>query len=126
LSIEHQELGDGAGQRERKASGVSALQALRAKRDAAIHQGIHNVDGLGGVPSGVKLADTGGDAKAQDKLSAIFLKYSSKQPRAALEEGRFRVLANAPGASSPDGRAKYAETPGKQEPDDLEKDQELE
>lgn len=88
------------------------------------------MDGLGGVqgnvPSGVKLADTGGDAKAQDKLSAIFLKYSSKQPRAALEEGRFRVLANAPGASSPDGRAKYAETPGKQEPDDLEKDPELE
>jgi len=119
LSIEHQELGDGAGQRERKASGVSALQALRAKRDAAIHQGIHNVDGLGaGVPSGVKLADTGGDAKAQDKLSAIFLKYSSKQPRAALEEGRFRVLANAPGNASPDSRAKYAETPGKQEPDD--------
>ena len=91
MSIEHQsfaEAGDGAGQRERVAPGVGvpALQALRAKREAALRRGAHGGEGLSfaGVPSGVRLADTRGDAKAQDQLGAVFMKYSSKQPGTAL------------------------------------------
>ena len=94
------------------------MQALRAKREAAIRQGAPGADGpyFAGVPSGVRLADTGGDTKAQDQLGAVFMKYSSKQPRTAalaqppnpLDEGRFRALGGPAGT-----KARQAETPGK-------------